>query len=150
RPRRAPPRRARRRAHHLRRHRRAVSHHQAVPGRGHLTMTLEDKLTRLRSLLAELDSALVAFSGGVDSTFLLRVAHEVLGSRCLPLTPVPPPPPADDLEEARTLATALGVEHVIVETDELTISGYAENPTNRCYFCKDNLFVICAAEAARR
>src|SRR5262249_10979797 len=113
-------------------------------------MTLEEKLGRLRALLGARESALVAFSGGVDSTFLLRVAHEVLGSRCLALTTVSPTTPADDLEEARTLATALGVEHVIVETDELTISGYAENPTNRCYFCKDNLFVICAAEAARR
>ncbi len=113
-------------------------------------MTLDDKLARLRGLLAELDSALVAFSGGVDSTFLLRVAHEVLGARCVALTTVSPTTPADDLAEARALATALGAEHVIVGTDELTIAGYAENPTNRCYFCKDNLFVISSAEAARR
>jgi pyridinium-3,5-biscarboxylic acid mononucleotide sulfurtransferase len=113
-------------------------------------MTLDEKLHRLRSLLGELESALVAFSGGVDSTFLLRVAHEVLGSRCLALTTVSPTTPADDLEEARTLAAALGIEHVIVDTNELAIAGYAENPTNRCYFCKDNLFVICAAEAKRR
>jgi len=113
-------------------------------------MTLDDKLARLRGLLAELDSALIAFSGGVDSTFLLRVAHEVLGARCLALTTVSPTTPADDLAEARSLATAMGVEHVIVDTNELTIAGYADNPTNRCYFCKDNLFVICADEATRR
>src|SRR6516162_6158321 len=113
-------------------------------------MTLDDKLIRLRGLLGELESALVAFSGGVDSTFLLRVAHEVLGPRCLALTTVSPTTPADDLEEARMLAAAMGVEHLIVDTNELAIAGYAENPTNRCYFCKDNLFVICAAEATRR
>ena len=113
-------------------------------------MTLDEKLHRLRSLLGELESALVAFSGGVDSTFLLRVAHDVLGSRCLALTTVSPTTPADDLEEARTLAAAMGVEHLVVDTNELAIAGYAENPTNRCYFCKDNLFVICAAEAAQR
>src|SRR5215470_7878554 len=113
-------------------------------------MTLDDKLIRLRGLLGELESALVAFSGGVDSTFLLRVAHEVLGPRCLALTTVSPTTPADDLAEARSLATAMGVEHVIVDTNELTIAGYADNPTNRCYFCKDNLFVICADEATRR
>ncbi len=113
-------------------------------------MELENKLARLRELLGELDSALVAFSGGVDSSFLLRIAHEVLGARCVALTTVSPTMPAEDLEDARALASAAGVEHVIVNTDELAIPGYAENPTNRCYFCKDNLFTICTAEAARR
>ena len=113
-------------------------------------MELDAKLARLRALLARLPSALVAFSGGVDSTFLLRVAHEVLGERCLALTTVSPTTPADDLEAARELAAVIGVEHLILDTDELAIPGYAANPTNRCYFCKDNLFTICAAEAARR
>ena len=113
-------------------------------------MTLDEKLGRLRGLLGELDSALVAFSGGVDSTFLLRVAHEVLGARCVALTTASSTTPADDLAEARALATAMGAAHVVMETDELRIPGYAENPVNRCWFCKDNLFVICAAEAASR
>lgn len=108
------------------------------------------RLQRLRADLASLDSALVAFSGGVDSTFLLRVAHEILGERCVALTTVSPTTPDDDLEGARATAAALGVEHVVVDTDELQIPGYAENPVDRCYFCKDNLFVICTAEAARR
>src|SRR5262245_32811714 len=113
-------------------------------------MTLDAKVARLRALLAELPSALVAYSGGVDSTFLLRVAHEELGERCLALTTASPTTPADDLAEARTLAAAIGAAHVVVDTDELAIPGYAENPINRCYFCKDNLFAICRAEAARR
>lgn len=111
---------------------------------------LDDKIERLRTLLGNLDSALVAFSGGVDSTFLLRVAHEVLGTRCLALTTASSTTPADDLAEARALATAFGVTHLVVDTDELRIPGYADNPVNRCWFCKDNLFVICAAEAKTR
>ena len=113
-------------------------------------MTLEAKVTRLRALLAELPSALIAYSGGVDSTFLLRVAHEELGDRCLALTTASPTTPADDLAESRALAAAIGAAHAVIDTDELAIPGYAENPINRCYFCKDNLFVICRAEATRR
>lgn len=113
-------------------------------------MPLDEQLGHLRTLLAECDSALVAFSGGVDSTFLLRVAAEVLGDRCLALTTVSPTTPEDDLAQARELAAAFGVAHLVLDTNELEIPGYAENPINRCYFCKDNLFVICAAEATRR
>lgn len=113
-------------------------------------MELEAKLDRLRALLGELPSALVAFSGGVDSSFLLRVASEVLGERCVALTTLSPTTPADDVEDAKRLAAALGVEHLLVDANELEIAGYAENPINRCYFCKDNLFTICAAEAERR
>jgi uncharacterized protein len=113
-------------------------------------VTLDAKLDRLRGLLGELDSALVAFSGGVDSTFLLRVAHEVLAERCVALTTTSATMPADDLAEARAIAGFLGATHVVIDTDELAIPGYAENPVNRCWFCKDNLFVICAAEATRR
>jgi len=113
-------------------------------------VTLDAKLARLRALLGELEAVLVAFSGGVDSTFLLRISHEVLGPRCLALTTVSPTTPSDDLVEAMTLAARFGAEHLVVDTNELEIPGYAANPVNRCYFCKDNLFVICAAEAQRR
>lgn len=111
---------------------------------------LEAKVARLRALLTDLPSALVAFSGGVDSTFLLRVAHDILGERCVSLTTRSPTTPAEDLDDARRLAAAMGVEHVVVDANELEIPGYAENPSNRCYFCKDNLFRICLAEVDRR
>jgi uncharacterized protein len=113
-------------------------------------MDLDVKVARLRQLLGEIPSAIVAFSGGVDSTFLLRCAHDVLGDRCTALTTVSPTTPAEDLADAKSVAAALGVRHVIVGTNELDIPGYAENSTDRCYFCKDNLFKICAAEAERR
>src|SRR5438034_2347413 len=109
-------------------------------------MEVAPKLDRLRGLLADLPSALVAFSGGVDSSFLLRVAHEVLGERCLALTTVSPTMPADDLAAARALAARLGVAHLLVEPHEPDIPGYAENRTNRCYFCSDHRFTISVAK----
>jgi uncharacterized protein len=108
------------------------------------------KIERLRDLLATCDSALVAFSGGVDSTFVVRIAHEALGARCLALTTASRTTPADDLADARGLAATLGVAHLVVETDELQVPGYAENPVDRCRYCKTNLYDICGAEAAAR
>lgn len=74
----------------------------------------------------------------------------MLGDRCVAFTTVSAATPEHDLATAEELARTLGVEHVVVPTDELTVPGYAENPVNRCYFCKDNLFVLCRAEAERR
>ena len=113
-------------------------------------MSLDAKLAHLRETLAAFPSALVAFSGGVDSAFLLRVAHEVLGDRCTALTTASATTPAADLDDARRLAAEMGVTHVVVDADELTIPGYAANDPERCYLCKDHLYTVCRAEADRR
>ncbi len=113
-------------------------------------MSVEPKVARLREILGSLDAALVAFSGGVDSSFLLAEAATVLGARCVALTTVSATTPSGDRDDAVRLARRLGVTHVVRETDELAIAGYAENPVNRCYFCKDNLFDICGDEARAR
>lgn len=115
-----------------------------------LEPALAAKLADLRGLLAALPSALVAVSGGVDSSFLLRVAHDVLGDRVSALTTVSPTNPEEDTAAAAALARALGVDHLVIDANELEIPGYAANPVNRCYLCKDRLYDICAEHAAAR
>ena len=110
---------------------------------------MDDKLIALRAALRGMRRVLVAFSGGVDSTFLLRVAAEELGDDVVALTTRSPTAPEDDEAIAVELARAFAVRHVLVGANELEIPGYAENPTNRCYLCKGSLYDICAAEAAR-
>jgi pyridinium-3,5-biscarboxylic acid mononucleotide sulfurtransferase len=111
---------------------------------------LEEKLTRLREILDETAPAVIAFSGGVDSSFLLRAAVDTRPERLVALTTVSPTNPDEDTADAIELARALGVEHVVVHANELEIPGYRENPIDRCYFCKTNLYEIAGAEAARR
>jgi uncharacterized protein len=112
-------------------------------------MRAVQKQERLRDILGAMESVLVAFSGGVDSSYLLRVAADVLGRRCTALTTTSVVVPAEDELAARSLATELGVRHLVVPTDELALPEYARNPENRCYFCKENLFRICQDEARR-
>lgn len=108
------------------------------------------KLALLEQTLTSFPSLLVAFSGGVDSSFLLSVAHRVLGDRVTALTTLSPANPEHDTATAVALARDLGVTHLMIESNELDIPDYAANPTDRCYFCKDKLYAICAAEARRR
>ncbi len=111
---------------------------------------LELKLHLLQNELRGYGRVLVAFSGGVDSSLVLRVAHDVLGSQVIAFTVHSPAVPDHDYQAALRLAGSLGVEHVVVKADETVIPEYAANPVNRCYFCKRHLFHLCAVEAASR
>ena len=98
------------------------------------------KLERLRERVRVIGSAVVAFSSGVDSTFLLRVAHEELGERVVAATIRSHTFPKRELDEAAAFCRAEGVRHKIIDSEELDIPGFAENPPDRCYHCKRELF----------
>jgi len=100
----------------------------------------ETKLERLRVQLREIESAAVAFSSGVDSTFLLRVAHEVLGDRVIAVTARSRSFPKRELNEAAAFCRSEGVRHEILDSEELGIPGFVANPPDRCYHCKKALF----------
>ena len=104
------------------------------------TTETEAKLEHLRAALREIGSAAVAFSSGVDSTFLLRVAHEELGERIVAVTARSRSFPMRELDEATAFCRAEGVRHEIIASEELDIPGFADNPPDRCYHCKRELF----------
>jgi uncharacterized protein len=99
-----------------------------------------DKLKQLNDLLQALPGAVIAYSGGVDSTFLAVVAKDVLGDRALAVTAVSPTYPEQQLSEAQALVARFGLKHLVIHTDEFEDVNYTENPVDRCYYCKSSLF----------
>ena len=101
---------------------------------------MENKLKNLHSILEKYRSAAIAFSGGVDSTFLARVAKDIYGENLLLVTAASSTYPFYELEEAKSLALLLGVKHQVIVSEEIDIPGYSDNPPDRCYYCKSELF----------
>ena len=112
-------------------------------------MTLAEKHARLRGLLADCGSALVCYSGGVDSTLLLKVAHDVLGERCVAMVALSPTMAASERKAALELAADIGARTEVTESHELSRAEFRMNPQDRCYHCKDELLDLAHPLAER-
>jgi pyridinium-3,5-biscarboxylic acid mononucleotide sulfurtransferase len=100
---------------------------------------LLQKYEQLKALFVEMDRALIAYSGGIDSTLVAKVAYDVLGDRALAITAASPSLLPEDLEDAQIQAAEIGIAHEVVQTHEMDNPNYTANPVNRCYFCKSEL-----------
>ena len=110
-------------------------------------MDIDAKARKLKSILRRCDHLMVAFSGGTDSTFLLASAQEVLQDRVLAVTAESPLHPRREKELAIALARKLGVQHILIEAQEMSLPAFRANPVDRCYICKRSLFEHLMQEA---
>lgn len=111
---------------------------------------VETKLENLRQFFGELDRALIAYSGGVDSTLVAKVAYDVLGKNAVAFTAVSPSLLPEELEDAQAQAEWIGIVHELVQTHEMDNPNYTANPENRCYFCKSELHDTLKPLASKR
>jgi pyridinium-3,5-biscarboxylic acid mononucleotide sulfurtransferase len=103
-------------------------------------LEVEDKLSKLKEIVSKLESVVVAFSGGVDSTLVAKVCYDTLRDNSMAVTARSETYPDFEFKESQTLAREIGIKHLVVDTSELAIEGFANNPPERCYFCKTELF----------
>ena len=101
---------------------------------------LQNKLLKMQNLLQGMESVLVAFSGGIDSSLVLKIAHDSLGPRAVAVTAVSPTFPEIELEAARRVGREIGARHLIIETDQLALPDFVRNDAGRCYHCKTDLY----------
>ena len=111
---------------------------------------MQEKLSDLRKYISDIGSVIVAFSGGVDSTFLLKVSYEVLGKNCIAGSSRSSSVPSTDVKDADDFVRELGVEHLILNYEETDNKDYKKNPVNRCFYCKDMLYGRLKEEADLR
>ena len=103
---------------------------------------VQQKLDRFRTLLTEMGSVVVAYSGGIDSTFVLKIAHDQLREKAVGITAVSPTFPSIELESAERVAQEIGARYETVQTDQLAIDDFVKNDANRCFHCKTDLYQL--------
>lgn len=110
---------------------------------------MDAKFSHLSEILRQSQQVLVAFSAGVDSTFLLKAAFLALGDGVVALTASSASVPPGELDAAKSFAASLGCRHIVLDSHEIDNPAYTENPVNRCFFCKDELYRICREQAEK-